>query len=77
MYGAKRNGDCIAVEVKSFVKPSPVQEVLIRDGKIWIHSEGTEDGVAYDSESASIPKSDIELAFHSESVRPHTGYAVA
>jgi len=46
-------------------------------GKIWIQRDGTEDGVAYEIEAAGVPKSDIVLAFHSESVRPHTGYAVA
>jgi hypothetical protein len=45
--------------------------------KIWIQRDGTEDGVAYELEEAGVPKSDIVLAFHSESVRPHTGYAVA
>ena len=51
--------------------------VDIIDCKIWIQRDGTEDGIAYDLEEAGIPKSDIVLAFHSESVRPHTGYAVA
>ena len=51
--------------------------VDIIDGKVWIQRDGTEDGIAYDLEEAGIPKSDIVLAFHSESVRPHTGYAVA
>ncbi len=49
----------------------------IQDGKIWIQRDGTEDGIAYDLEEAGIPKSDIVLAFHSEGVRPFTGYAVA
>jgi hypothetical protein len=49
----------------------------IIDGKVWIQRDGTEDGIAYDLEAAGIPKSDIVPAFHSESVRPHTGYAVA
>ena len=51
--------------------------VDIQDGKIWIQRDGTEDGIAYELEDAGIPKSDIVLAFHSESVRPYTGYAVA
>ena len=51
--------------------------VDIQDGKFWIQRDGTEDGIAYDLEEAGIPKSDIVLAFHSESVRPYTGYAVA
>jgi hypothetical protein len=49
----------------------------IINGKVWIQRDGTEDGLAYDLEEAGIPKSDIVPAFHSESVRPHTGYAVA
>ncbi len=51
--------------------------VDIIQGKIWIQRDGTEDGIAYDLEEAGVPKSDIVLAFHSASVRPHTGYAVA
>lgn len=46
-------------------------------GKVWIQRDGTEDGIAYDLEAAGIPKSDIVLAFHSESVRPYTDYAVS
>jgi hypothetical protein len=49
----------------------------IIDGKIWIQRDGTEDGIAYDLEEAGVPKSDIVLSFHSEEIRPHTGYAVA
>jgi hypothetical protein len=49
----------------------------IIDGKVWIHQDSTEDGIAYDLEAAGIPKSDIVLGFHPADVRPHTGYAVA
>lgn len=48
----------------------------IIDGKVWIQRDGTEDGLGYDLEEAGIPKCDIVPAFHSESVRPFTGYAV-
>lgn len=48
----------------------------IIDGKIWVQQDHTEDGVTYDLEAAGVPKSDIVLAFHTESVRSHTGYAV-
>ena len=48
----------------------------IINGKVWIQRDGTEDGIAYDLEAAGIPKSDIVPAFHSERVRPYTGYAV-
>jgi hypothetical protein len=45
--------------------------------KIWIQRDGTEDGIAYELEAEGISKSDIVLAIHHETVRPHTGYAVA
>jgi hypothetical protein len=48
----------------------------IINGKVWIQRDGTEDGIGYDLEAAGIPKSDIVPAFHPESVRVHTGYAV-
>ena len=51
--------------------------ISIINGKCWIQRDGTEDGVAYELETAGIPKSDIVLAFHSAEVRHHTGYAVA
>lgn len=49
----------------------------IIDGKIWIHRDGTEDGIAADLEREAIPKSDIVLAFHAPEIRKHTDYAVA
>ena len=49
----------------------------IINGKVWIQRDGTEDGIGYELEAAGIAKSDIVPAFHSESVRPHTGYAVS
>ncbi len=49
----------------------------IINGKVWIQYDGTEDGVGYALEAAGIPKEDIVPAFHPESVRVHTGYAVA
>lgn len=51
--------------------------VEIRDGKIWIHYDGTEDGITDELLAAGIPKDHIVLAFHPPQVRPHTGYAVA
>ena len=49
----------------------------IIDGKIWIHRDGTEDGIAGELEEAGVPKSDIVLGFHEPDVRPYTGYAAA
>ncbi len=54
-----------------------VIHVDIINGKIWIQYDGTEDGVGYAFEAAGVPKEDIVPAFHPESVRPFTGYAVA
>ena len=49
----------------------------ILNGKILIHEDWTEHGIARELEAAGIPKSDIVLSFQPESVRPLTGYAVA
>ncbi len=61
--------------------PQRVHGALIHvdviDGKIWIHRDGTEDGIAGELEEAGVPKSDIVLGFHEPDVRPYTGYAVA
>ncbi len=49
----------------------------IRDGKIWIHYDGLEDGITDELVAAGVPKDHIVLAFHPPHVRPHTGYAIA
>ena len=49
----------------------------IRNGKILIHEDWMEHGVARELEAAGIPKSDIVLSFQPPPVRPLTGYAVA
>jgi len=49
----------------------------IRDNKIWIHYDGTEDGITDELVAAGVPKEQIVLAFHPPHIRPHTGYAVA
>ncbi len=51
--------------------------IEIRNGKVWIQRDGTEDGVATELVEAGIAKSDIVLGFHEPSVRPHTGFAIA
>ena len=48
----------------------------IIDGKIWIHRDGLEDGIATDLEREGVPKSDIVLAFHAPELRKYTEYAV-
>jgi hypothetical protein len=45
--------------------------------KIWIHRDGTEDGIAGELLEAGIPKERIVLGFKSPRMRKHTGFAVA
>jgi hypothetical protein len=47
----------------------------IRDGKVWIQHDGTEEGVADQLVSAGIPRDRIVLAFKPADIRPHTGFA--
>jgi len=54
-----------------------VAHLQIKDGKIWIQRDGTEDGIAAELEEAGITKDQIVLGFHSAHVRVHTGYAIA
>lgn len=51
--------------------------VRVRDGKVWIEEDWTEEGVATDLLAAGIPKSDIVLAFHSPEERRFGEFAVA
>ncbi len=51
--------------------------VDIKDGKLWIQHDGTEEGIANELVSAGIPKESIVLAFRPASLRAHTEYAVA
>ena len=50
--------------------------VEIIDGQIWIHRDGTEDGLAGALLEAGIVKERIVLGFKSPQVRKHTGFAV-
>ncbi|MBE9070597.1 XisI protein [Leptolyngbya cf. ectocarpi LEGE 11479] len=54
-----------------------VTHVEIRDSKLWIHFDGTEDGITDELVTAGISKENIVLAFHPPQVRQHTGYAIA
>ena len=51
--------------------------VEIRNGKVWVQCDGTEDGIATELVAAGIPETDIVLGFQEPSVRPHTRFAVA
>jgi hypothetical protein len=54
-----------------------VVHLEIQNGKILIHEDWTENGIARDLEAAGVPKSDIVLSFQPPNVRPLTGYAAA
>ncbi|PZO08605.1 MAG: XisI protein [Leptolyngbya foveolarum] len=48
----------------------------IKDGKIWIQHNGTEDDIAAELVEMGIPKTDIVIGFHSPFKRQFTEYAV-
>ena len=54
-----------------------VIDVEIINGKIWIHYDGTEEGVATYFLDKGVPKEDIVLAFYSPEKRKLTEFAVA
>jgi hypothetical protein len=53
-----------------------VIHVDIRDGKIWVQHDGTEDGIAQELIDAGIPPTQIVLAFHPPDQRNNTRFAV-
>ncbi|WP_367267678.1 element excision factor XisI family protein [Okeania sp. SIO2C9] len=48
----------------------------IKDGKIWIQRDFTEEGLAHQLVELGVPSSDIILGFRAPSVRQFTGFAV-
>ncbi len=51
--------------------------VRLRDGKIWIEEDWTEDGVVTDFLQPAVPQEDIVLAFHPPHLRQYTEFAIA
>lgn len=51
--------------------------IRLKDEKIWIEEDWTENGVATDLLLKGIPKEEIVLAFHSPHVRQYTEFASA
>ena len=47
----------------------------IREGKIWIQYDGTEEGIANRLVEYGVPRDDIVLAFHPPYKRPYTTFA--
>ena len=58
------------------IKVNTIQARL-RDGKIWIEEDWTEDGVVTDFLQAAVPREDIVLAFHPPHLRQYTEFAIA
>ena len=55
----------------------PVIHIDIRDSKLWIQHDATEDGVATDLMAAGVPKEQIVLAFYPLEARRHSEFGVA
>jgi hypothetical protein len=49
----------------------------IKDGKVWLQHNGTEDEVAEEMVNLGIPQQDIVIGFHSPFKRQFTEYAVS
>jgi hypothetical protein len=47
----------------------------IRDGKIWVQYDGTEEGIANRLVELRVPQQDIVLAFHPPYKRQYTSFA--
>lgn len=54
-----------------------VVHIEIRDGKVWIQQDGTEEGVTDELLAHGIPADQIVLGFHPAALRQYTGLAVA
>jgi hypothetical protein len=51
-----------------------ILHVDIKNGKIWIQHDGTEEGLANCLVELGVPKQDIVLAFHEPNVRKFTEF---
>jgi len=51
--------------------------VRLKDKKIWIEEDWTEEGVATDFLQKGITRDEIVLAFHPPQVRQYTEFAIA
>ena len=54
-----------------------IVDLEIVNGKVWIHADNTDIGIALKLEERGIPKADIVLGFRLPEVRAETEYAVA
>jgi len=54
-----------------------ILHIRLKNGKVWIEQDGTEEGVASELLNAGIPKEDIVLGFYRPERRVITEFAVA
>jgi hypothetical protein len=54
-----------------------ILHVAIRNGKIWIEEDWTEEGIATYFLDHGVPNDHIVLGFHAPTMRPYTEFAVA
>ncbi|GAA6615190.1 XisI protein [Scytonema sp. NUACC26] len=55
---------------------SVIIHIRLKDNKIWIEEDWTEDGVATDLLHSGIAREEIVLAFHPPHVRQYTEFAI-
>jgi hypothetical protein len=53
-----------------------VMHLELRDGKVWIECNNTDQDIAQELVDGGIPATDIVIAFHRPELRVHSGYAV-
>lgn len=56
---------------------APILHLHLRDDKVWIEVDNTEDGIANQLVAAGIPQQDIVLAFYRPERRKLTEFAIA
>ncbi|MCI0397242.1 MAG: XisI protein [Chloroflexi bacterium] len=54
-----------------------VLHIDIREGKVWIQHDGTEEGVAEKLVEAGIPRERIVLAYKPHEIRPYMDFAIS
>lgn len=54
----------------------PIVHIDVRDGKVWIQHNATEEEIADDLISLGIDRQEIVLGMHHPSLRPYTDFAV-
>lgn len=55
----------------------PIMHIDIKEGKVWIQWNGTEEQVADDLMALGVSKEDIVLGFHPPYMRKFTDFAVS